>query len=221
LNTIFNKINKKIKVVDKGELCCGSVLYTTGQGKRGNKNRTVTEHVLKRNNITEMVLLCPGCLRTFSEYYIPRKSNPLKKVDHYTRILTDNLDSIEFKTPRRKKLKVAYHDPCHLGRHMGITEEPRTLLQTIPGVEFVELPQARAESFCCGSGGGLRAYNKDLADHSSSLRLQEAKSIEADHLITSCPFCERSFLAAQESDRNVRDIKVQNLAVFLEAFIIE
>lgn len=221
LKYIFRRIDLNIKIIDIDELCCGSVLYTTGQGKRGNENRAAVEKMLREKKISEMILLCPGCLRTFSEYYVPRRNNSLKQVYHYTQILSKNLDSLDFKTSRRRKIKVTYHDPCHLGRHMGITEPPRLILKAIPNVEFLEMPKAKDESFCCGSGGGVRAYNKTLADHSSVLRLREAQYSGADYLVTSCPFCERSFLSAQESDRSIRGIKVQNLAVFLNNFLTE
>jgi heterodisulfide reductase subunit D len=167
-----------------------------------------------------MILLCPGCLRTFNDYFIPRKANPLKKVYHYTELMEQNLDKIQFDTKKRVRTKrVTYHDPCHLGRHLGLFEPPRVILNHIPKVEFVEMPTAHEGSFCCGSGGGLRAYNKDLADYASALRLKEAKSIDADCLITSCPFCERSFKAAQESDKETRGLKVFNLAVFAAQYM--
>ncbi|UCH90069.1 MAG: hypothetical protein JSV49_05345 [Thermoplasmata archaeon] len=217
LKVLLTKLNKKMVVVESGELCCGSVLYTTGQARRAAGNKKEVEKFLTKYKITEMVLLCPGCLRTFHEYYIPRKSNPLKKVYHYTQLLTEDLEALEFKSPpRARERTVTYHDPCHLGRHMGIYDEPRILLKNIPNTKFVELPTSCDSAFCCGSGGGVRALNKELADNTSALRLKEALSIGAEYLVTSCPFCERSFYSAQESDRSLKQIKVVNLAVFIK-----
>jgi heterodisulfide reductase subunit D len=211
------KLNKSLKVVDNGELCCGSVLYTTGQENRAGKNRLEVEKHLREKKISEMVMLCPGCLRTFNDFYVPRRNNPLKKVEHYTQLIVPELSKLEFKQSRRKNpKKVTYHDPCHLGRHLGIYDEPRAILSHMPGYDFVELPTNCENSFCCGSGAGVRASNKELADYTSALRLREALSIEADIMVTSCPFCERSFLAAQKVHKDVRGIKIRNLAVFME-----
>ena len=207
------------RIVDIGELCCGSVLYTTGQEKSAAKNRLETEKLLRKKNIKEMVLLCPGCLRTFQEYYVPRKNNPLKKVYHYTQLIEPELDKLDFKNEGRKIKRVTYHDPCHLGRHLGIYDEPRNILKAMPNVEYVEMPTTCEESFCCGSGAGVRAYNRDLADYTSALRIREAKAISAQYLITSCPFCERSFVSAQEAIMDLKGIRIVNLAVFVKQFL--
>ena len=216
---ILKKLRVKYKIIDDAEpeTCCGSVLFVTGQKKAAMKNLKVVEKVLVRKKVDYLVSLCPGCTRTFKEYYQPRRSNPVKRVEHYTETIMANLNGVQLKNAG--KYKVTYHDPCHLARHMGITEPPREIIKPLPGVEFIELPTNRQDAFCCGSGGGMRSYNKDLANNTSLLRLQEAEELGVDILLTSCPFCERSFLSAQELEDAPKKLKIMNLVDFLTKFL--
>jgi heterodisulfide reductase subunit D len=206
LEKILNHLGRKMVLIDDGSVCCGSVLYTTGRKRKASSNRLEVEKVLNKKRVTDLVSVCPGCTRTFKEFYLPRKNNKLRSVKHITELLSEELDNLKFKK-KRKKLKITYHDPCHLGRHMFIYDEPRRILNALPGVEFIEMNKTMDESFCCGSGGGVRACNKEMADTASGFRLSEAKGIDADLLVTSCPFCERSFVSA----KNKLDPKVLNL----------
>jgi heterodisulfide reductase subunit D len=91
---------------------------------------------------------------------------------------------------------VTYHDPCDLGRHCGIYEEPRTTIRRI-APNFLELPHHHAESLCCGAGGGLRgAYPKNSLAMARR-RLQEVEDIGADILLTECNSCVHNFFNAK------------------------
>ena len=169
LLTILKKLKIKYKIIDDIDICCGSVLFVTGQKNIAMKNLKKVEKILTKKKVNYLTSLCPGCTRTFKEYYLPRISNPLDSVEHYTETILANLHDVEFKKPGT--YKVTYHDPCHLARHMGITEPPREIINALPGVTFIELPTNRDDAFCCGSGGGMRSYNKELANNTSLLRL--------------------------------------------------
>lgn len=216
LYKIFDKLNIKFKIIDDTDICCGSVLFVTGQKNAAIENMKSVEKILTKKKVSHLVSLCPGCTRTLKEYFLPRKTNPLKKVEHFTETIVANLDGVEFK--KDGVYKVTYHDPCHLARHMGIIVPPRRIIKALPGVSFIELPTHQDDAFCCGSGGGMRSYNKDLADKASLLRLQEAVGTGAEILLTSCPFCERSFKSAMELPGAPKNLKVVNLVDFIPKF---
>ena len=93
-------------------------------------------------------------------------------------------------------MKVTYHDPCHLGRHLsdaGVYEPPRNILKSIPGIELVEMERIRENSWCCGAGASVSQVNPDFAMWTANERLKEAKATGATALVTSCPWCERNF----------------------------
>ena len=99
-------------------------------------------------------------------------------------------------------MKVTYHDPCHLGRHLGdsgVYEPPRSVLKSLPGIELVEMERNRENAWCCGAGAGVSQANVDLALWTANERLKEAVSTGATALVTACPWCERNFKDAVQA----------------------
>jgi len=113
-------------------------------------------------------------------------------MDHVTPFLARHLDTLRPKLTKRLNCRVTYHDSCCLGRHNGFYEEPRMLLQAIPGVKLVEMPHNRINAICCGGGGGgmwLDTYFKAKGyERLSERRAKEAIGTGADVLATSCPY---------------------------------
>jgi len=207
LDKILEKLKFNRVLIDDTSVCCGSVLFTSGQTKKAKENLKEVEKLLKKKRVSHLVSVCPGCTRTFKDLYMPKRTNNLHSVQHISEFLLDNLGRLKFK--KRKPIKITYHDPCHLGRHMNIYEAPREVINALPGVELIEMAHSGEESYCCGSGGGVRAHNKDLANYTSNTRLAQAEATGATHLVTSCPFCERSFLMAKEQYKS--KLKILNL----------
>ena len=113
-------------------------------------------------------------------------------VRHYSEFLFDRLDQIRPMLRREIKARVAYHDPCYLGRINNIYDQPRALLQAIPGLTLVEMPHFRKTSLCCGGGGGgmwLDGFSWEKAHiRLSEWRVQEAMQVGADILAVACPY---------------------------------
>jgi Fe-S oxidoreductase len=104
-----------------------------------------------------------------------------------------------------------YHDPCYLGRHNGIYDEPRQTLNRIPGLQLVEMPDAYTNSLCCGGGGGRIWMETVKGERFSDIRVEQAVRCGAEVLITACPYCishfEDSRLTLNDSDTlDVKDI---------------
>ncbi len=95
-------------------------------------------------------------------------------------------------------MRVTYHDPCHLGRHVGVFDEPRNILSKIPGVEFVEMRRIQMKSQCCGAGGGFKIAFNEKATVIGSKRVKEAMNTNPDCIITCCPFCKTNLLHGAE-----------------------
>jgi Fe-S oxidoreductase len=91
----------------------------------------------------------------------------------------------KYETP----LSVTYHDPCHLGRHNRVYDEPRRVLQSVPGVTLVEMPRHRAFSSCCGMGGGLKAVSPEIQHKMAAARIREAEATGARAIVTPCQTC--------------------------------
>ncbi len=83
----------------------------------------------------------------------------------------------------------AYHDPCYLGRHNQVYDDPRAVLDAIPGMRRVEMSRCRDRSFCCGGGGLMLFYEPQEEQRMGVKRVQMAAEAGANVIVTACPFC--------------------------------
>ncbi len=175
------------------EPCCGSVMLRTGMVEEAKKNAENALEMIATSSAKTIVVTCAGCLKTLREDYIERFGFDLPEVLHVVEFLKPLIDSGKLKLKKSDEIKkITWHDPCHLGRALGVYEEPRDVLKAIPGVELVEMETNREAAMCCGSGGGLRSYDGDLAKKIAADRMQDAEEIGVDILATACPFCEHN-----------------------------
>lgn len=140
-------------------------------------------------------------------------------VRHYTQFLFERLEQIKPLLKTEIKAKVAYHDPCYLGRVNGIFDEPRALLSAIPGVELVEMSHQRINSLCCGGGGGgmwLDGFQWEKAHtRLSEWRVREAISANAQILAVACPYEPPRFEDATKTIPAASQLKVREIAELL------
>jgi heterodisulfide reductase subunit D len=142
-----------------------------------------------------MVTSCSGCYKTIRQDY-PKVGKVNARVLHITQYVNELIDEGRLVLDKRVEGKVTYHDPCHLGRHNGLYDEPRKILKAIEGLDLVEMERNRDEARCCGAGGGVKTAFPDLAQKISTIRVEDAEKTGADILATSCPFCYQSLKAA-------------------------
>jgi len=133
------------------------------------------------------------------------------EVVHISQYLFELINEGRLELTKEYGKKVTYHDPCYLGRHNGIYDEPREALKKIPGLTLNELPESRENSLCCGGGGGRIWMETVKGERFSDLRIEQAVGVGADELVTSCPYCithfEESRLALEDNvSLEIKDI---------------
>jgi len=142
-------------------------------------------------------------------------------IQHVTQFLAERLAQLKPLLKQEVKARVAYHDPCYLGRVNGIYEEPRALLKAIPGVELVEMPHERETSLCCGGGGGgmwLDGFTWEKAHaRTTEWRVREALSVGAEILAVACPYEPPRFEDAAKSVEEPNRLAVRDIAELLVA----
>jgi heterodisulfide reductase subunit D len=188
--------------------CCGASLHDFG----------FWDHVepLVRSNWEKMqglidknfIFISPHCQEFVVKRYpeIVPESRALK-AQHISQLLSKALKSGKLKSKRSDKLKVSYHDPCYLGRGLGIYEPPREVLAALDGVELVEMRRNRENSFCCGAKA-VGGYFGDMASWTARERLKDFEETGADVLVTTCAYCLDNFqkvLPEKEKGR-IRDL---------------
>jgi Fe-S oxidoreductase len=140
-------------------------------------------------------------------------------VKHYTQFLVERLEQLKPMLQKEVKAKVAFHDPCYLGRVNGIFDQPRELLTAVPGVELVEMSHQRLNSLCCGGGGGgmwLDGFQWEKAHtRVSEWRVREAVTAGADILAVACPYEPPRFEDAAKNVPNAGTLKVREIAELL------
>jgi Fe-S oxidoreductase len=184
---ILNKAGVDFGILGTKENCCGESIRKTGNEELFKRLAKENIKTFIDNGVNKILVSSPHCYHTFKNEYPQFKVN--FEVVHSSRYLFELIDEGKLEITKEYGKKVTYHDPCYLGRHNGIYDEPRDVLKKIPGLEFSDLPECREDSLCCGMGGG-RVWMETLKEERfSNLRVEQAIGVGAEVLATSCPYC--------------------------------
>lgn len=176
----YKKILKELKIefvmLRDEEFCCGSPVINAGYEKEYKELVEKNRGMLKKYGIGRIITNCPACYKMLKENY------PETKVEHATQVIWNNIKKLKLKSFNED---ITYHDSCHLGRHSGIYEEPRYILEA-SGFNIIELKNNRENSMCCGGGGGLRTNAPNTSKKIAKMLMEEVKTKK---VITACPLC--------------------------------
>jgi Fe-S oxidoreductase len=212
--SIFNRIGTNFATLGNEEWCCGDSALRLGE--KG-LFEDLAEHnisLFKNFAAKKIVTLSPHC------FYIFKTEKPYINFDfnvqHYTQFIADNINNGQLKFSKTLKKKVTYHDPCFLGRYSGIYDAPRKILESINGLELIEMKRTKEQSFCCGGGGG-RFWIEDSAfnERPSVNVVKEALDSGADIIATACPFCVVNLEDAVKTLDAERNIAVRDISELL------
>lgn len=209
------KLLQKAKVnfgIIEDETCCGNPSVKMGELLLFEDIRDKNLNQFKSLGVKHIVTLSPHCFDTFVNRY-PEGAMPGVKVQHHTQFLADLIDQKKLTFSQKIERKVAYQDPCYLGRHNEVYDAPRKVLQNIPGIKLVEFPKSRTDSVCCGGGGGRMWTDfESEVERIANLRVKEALEIGVEMIVTACPWCYINMVDGVKSV-NVEDkIKAKDLA---------
>ncbi len=188
--------------------CCGSTLYDLGFWDKLEPYINTNWEIMKKSLDKTFVFMNPHCQEFITKRYpemVPESAG--LKTQHISQFLVNALKTGKLKHKKSRKVKVSYHDPCYLGRGLGIYEPPRTVLSLLEGVTLVEMERNRENSFCCGARA-VGSYFPDIIEWTARERLKDFEATGADLLITACAYCKENFRKVlPEKDKNrVKDI---------------
>ncbi len=208
-------------VVLRQERCCGHDLLWSGDRQGFETLAAANAGTFKARGVREILTTCAECCRTWRLDYPEVTDGYRPRVRHLAEFLAERIAAGELEAGRpdsgaAANGAVTFHDPCRLGRQLGVYEEPRRLLETATGDRFVEMARSGADAVCCGSPGFIRC---DAASRGlQAERLRSAAAAGAECMVTACPKCLIHFNCAQSEDRRLGrrspPVRVQDLTVF-------
>jgi Fe-S oxidoreductase len=197
---ILNKAGVEFGILGAKENCCGESIRKTGDEELFKKLAKENIKTFIDNGVKKILVSSPHCYHTFKNEYSQFKVN--FEVVHISQYLAELVKEGRLQFDKDFAEKLSYHDPCYLGRHNGIYDEPREVLKKIPGVELNEMPEYASDSLCCGGGGGRVWMETQKAERFSDLRIDQALGVGAEVLATSCPYC----ITMLEDSRKTMDV---------------
>jgi len=205
--------------------CCGESLKKVGDAELFERLRNNNLEYFKSQGVNKIITVSPHCLASFKKDY-----GEDYDVVHFSELAAGLLKEGKL-TPKKDfgGLKVTYHDPCYLGRHSGVYDAPRDVLQSLAGVEFVEMGRCREQSMCCGGGGGGLWMEKLKGERLSDLRIEEALATGASVLATACPYCITMFedsvrtlnVDSQLKIKDVTELLLESLEVNIDEPVVD
>ncbi len=184
---ILERLGVEYGYLGKDEKCCGSVLRRMGDPEF---ERIAAENIKIFNDlgIETLITSCAGCFNAIKHDYgqIQKLNFEVLSMSQYLCRLKEQ-NKLPLVTPIERI--VTYHDPCHMGRANQVYDEPRKIIQAIPGIEFIEMERNHQYSRCCGAGGGLKSGFPAIQNKMAQARVKEAEETGATDLVSTCPFC--------------------------------
>jgi len=206
---ILKKAGVDFGIIGDKSVCCGESVRKAGDESLFQTLAQTNISNFDEAGVKKIVTTSPHCYYTFKNEY-PEYGGKFEVV-HFSQYLAELIKEGRLKFTKELNKRVTYHDPCYLGRHSGIYDEPRQVLESIPGLELVEMRNFRENSLCCGGGGGRIWMETKKGERLTDLRLEQALEVGADILAVACPYCmsnfEDSVLTLDKGDViEVRDI---------------
>ncbi len=214
---ILNKAGVNFGILGSKELCCGESVRKAG-------NEALFKRLAKENiktfidsGVKKILVASPHCYHTFKNEYPEFKVK--FEIIHISQFLFQLIRDGKLKITKEYKKKVTYHDPCYLGRHNDIYDEPREVLTKIPGLELREMAETRENSLCCGMGGSRVWMETAKNERFSDIRLKQANATGAEVLATACPYCITQFEDSKLSMMESADLQIMDITEILQEVI--
>ncbi|MBI4302760.1 MAG: (Fe-S)-binding protein, partial [Chloroflexi bacterium] len=174
-------------ILGSKENCCGESIRRAGHEKLFKSLARENIKAFISVGVKKIVVSSPHCYHTFVNEYPEFKVN--FDVVHITQYLLELIEKGRLPVGKGPMKRVAYHDPCYLGRHNRVFEEPRHVLKDALGLEIVDMADSRESSLCCGGGGGGIWMDVPRGERFSDLRVKQAIDAGVEVLVTACPYC--------------------------------
>jgi Fe-S oxidoreductase len=240
---ILQKAGVDFGIFGDAETCCGGRAYQMGYKDDFLAQAKKNMAMIKKAGVKTLVTGCADGYQAFKVLYDKFDLKGDLEVLHISEYIAKLVKSGKLKLKKKVDLSVTYHDPCRLGRQgepwihwsgkkipgdrfvfdppkeyrrgiYGVYEPPRDVIKAIPGIKFTEMTRIKEYSWCCGAGGGVNESNPDFATWTAQKRIEEAVATGAEALVTTCPWCEKTFNEAIKQSGS--SLKVYDIVELVE-----
>jgi Fe-S oxidoreductase len=211
---ILKKAGVEFGILGDKESCCGESIRKTGAEQVFKDLARANIKAFIDNGVKKIIVSSPHCYHTFKNEYPEFMVN--FEVQHVNQYLFDLISEGRLTLTGEFDKTVTYHDPCYLGRHNDVYDEPRNLLRRVNKLKLTEMEDYGKSSLCCGGGGGRIWMDTPQEERFSDIRLKQAKAAGAKVLATSCPYCITNF---EESRLNLEledEIEVKDITEIID-----
>jgi Fe-S oxidoreductase len=196
------------------ESCTGDPVRRLGNEYLYQEQGRLNISTLDEAGVKKIIATCPHCFNTIKNEYPSLGGN--YEVIHHAQLLEHLVKAGKLTPGSAYSGKVTYHDPCYLGRHNRVINEPRTVLSAIPGVEQVEMRRCKERGFCCGAGGARMWLEENIGKRVNMERTEEALGTGADVVSTACPYCMIMLDDAVRAHGKEEEVRVLDLSQLVE-----
>jgi Fe-S oxidoreductase len=214
---LLTKAGVDFGILGAKEVCCGESVRKAGNETLFKRLARENIKTFIENGVKKILVSSPHCYHAFKNEYAEFKVN--FEVIHTSQYFAQLINEGRLKPTKEYKKQVTYHDPCYLGRHNGIYDEPREALKSIPGLELNEMSESRQNSLCCGMGGSRIWMETAKEERFSNLRLEQAREVGAEVLATSCPYCITQFEDSRLTLKDSESTQIKDITEILQEVI--
>ena len=204
-------------VIGPEESCCGESARKIGDEELFGHLAESNIKLWQAKGVKKIITNSPHCYTTFTQEY-PEMGAEVEVI-HHSQLLATLIVEGKIKLSGELKAKMIFHDPCYLGRHSDLYDEPRQVLEAIPGAELAEFPHVRGLALCCGAGGGRLWMETAPENRFSDNKANQAGESGAQIIATACPYCLSMFEDSLKNTGHADDIQAKDLAELLAAVI--
>ncbi len=209
---VLQAANVDFAVLGAEESCTGDPARRVGEELSFQTCAKKNVETFASYGVDKIIVTCPHCFNSLKNEYADFEGR--YEVIHHTQLIAELVRSGRLRL-REELTSLTYHDPCYLGRHNGVYDEPREILKGLakPG-GFQEMERSRSSALCCGAGGGYAWMDDAPPNRINEMRLEDVRSCGAKTAAVSCPFCMQMFddaLSAKDPERSIRVADIAEL----------
>jgi Fe-S oxidoreductase/nitrate reductase gamma subunit len=216
---ILDEADIAYAVLGKKEKCTGDPVRRTGNEYMFDEMANTNVATLNDLGVTKIVTACPHCLNSLKNEYPAFGGN--YEVVHHTQLISELIESGRIRLQDGEASRVAFHDPCYLGRWNGEYDAPRRSIAAVKHLELVEMERSKERSFCCGAGGGRMWMEETIGKRVNIERTEQALATKPDVIGVACPFCMTMIEDGVKSKNQDEVVKVKDVAEIVRDALIK